>query len=73
MATTLKLKVTGRTEVGNDQVQLNFGADYDDGKNAEWARYTPSASLSFVVKTECAAADYQIGTAVTVTLDESAE
>lgn len=32
---------------GDDrQVNVSFGADYADGRNKEWARYTPGLSLT---------------------------
>lgn len=34
----------------SDQVQLSFAADYKDGRNAEWAKYTPGLSLTMTVK-----------------------
>jgi hypothetical protein len=37
-----------------DQYQLALRADYDNGVNAEWAKLTPSLSLTMVVKAEVA-------------------
>lgn len=37
-----------------EQVQLQFVADYDDGRNKEWSRYTPALSLSMTVLPEVA-------------------
>lgn len=37
-----------------DQYMLSLRADYDNGANAEWAKLTPSLSLSMTVKAEVA-------------------
>jgi hypothetical protein len=37
-----------------DQYMLSLRADYDNGANAEWAKATPSLSLSMTVKAEVA-------------------
>lgn len=69
MSTSLKLLLTDVTPVGQatpdaeaDQYQLSFIADYNDGRNSEWAKYTPSASLTVVVTAEALeAAGFQRG------------
>lgn len=38
----------------SEQVQLEFGADYADGRNKEWAKFTPGLSLTLTVKPEVA-------------------
>lgn len=46
---TAKIVVTSKTEQGegdNRQVNVSFGADYTDGRNKEWALYTPGLSLT---------------------------
>jgi len=46
---TAKIVVTSKTEQGegdNRQVNVSFGADYADGRNKEWALYTPGLSLT---------------------------
>lgn len=53
MATTAKLYLTTKTIVG-DQVTLSFGPDYAEGRNKEWAKYTPTLSLSMNVLPEVA-------------------
>lgn len=71
MGTTLKLKLTGRTEIDNgEQVQLDFQADYDDERNKEWAKYTPVLNLSFTVRSDAAAASFEVGDTFTATLDK---
>lgn len=37
-----------------DVVRLEFVADYDDGRNKEWAIYTPALNLSMTVRGEVA-------------------
>jgi hypothetical protein len=39
---------------GESSTQLGFGADYADGRNAEWAAATPTLSLNMTVKPEVA-------------------
>lgn len=71
MGTTLKLKLTGRTEIDNgEQVQLYFQADYDDERNKEWAKYTPVLNLSFTVRSDAVAASFEVGDTFTATLDK---
>lgn len=51
--TTLRMQVSGKQPWGEGddrQVSLNFTCDYVDGRNKEWSRYTPSASLQMTVK-----------------------
>lgn len=38
----------------SEQVQLEFGPDYDDDRNKEWAKFTPGLSLTMTVKPEVA-------------------
>jgi hypothetical protein len=73
MATTLKVRLDGRTEVQDDQTLLVFAADYSDDRNQEWAKYTPSLSFAFTVKNECEAAGYEVGSTYTLTLEENSE
>lgn len=37
---------------GEGSTTLSFAPDYADGRNAEWAKYTPSLSLTMTVKGE---------------------
>lgn len=51
--TTLRLQVSNKQEWGDGedkQVSLSFTCDYMDGRNKEWSRYTPAASLQMTVK-----------------------
>lgn len=50
---TAKVKCLSKEDAG-DQVHLRFEPDYSDGRNAEWAKYTPSLSLSMNVKGDVA-------------------
>lgn len=52
---TAKVTVTAKQPAGDGQTRLGFSPDYADGANAEWARYTPSLSLSMVVLDQVAA------------------
>lgn len=36
------------------ETALTFGADYQDGRNKEWASYTPALTLNMTVKNEVA-------------------
>lgn len=49
MATTAKITVQGKTAAGDGQTLLTFAPDYNDGRNKEWAKYTPALSLSMTV------------------------
>lgn len=50
---TAKVKCWSKTETGegdNRQAAVTFGADYSDGRNKEWAMYTPALNLSMTLK-----------------------
>lgn len=49
MTTTAKITVQGKTSAGDGQTLLTFAPDYNDGRNKEWAKYTPALSLSMTV------------------------
>lgn len=51
---TAKVFVSGVIENGDGQKQLSFTADYADGANKEWAKYTPSLNFQMVVLDEVA-------------------
>jgi hypothetical protein len=76
MATvTAKIKCTGKTRVepGDDgQFNLTFGPDYDDGRNAEWAKYTPRLTLTMGVKASVAE-HFEQGAAYTLTFTPESE
>lgn len=51
---TAKLFVSGKTQLSDGQTSLVFSADYADGANKEWAKYTPALSLNMTVLDEVA-------------------
>jgi len=65
---TAKIKCTSKSETGEGdtrQVNVSFSPDYDDGRNKEWALYTPGLSLSLGLKG--AVADlFEVGQAYTL-------
>lgn len=67
---TAKVFVSGITENGDGQKQLNFTADYNDGANKEWAKYTPSLNFQMVVLDEVAEG-ISYGDKFTVTFEAS--
>lgn len=71
MATTAKLLLNNKSEI-NEQVQLSFGPDYADGRNKEWAKYTPALSLSLTVLPEVAER-FTAGAAYVMTLEEATD
>jgi hypothetical protein len=70
--------ITAKVKLGNkvvqaegtehEQVQLVFAADYADGRNKEWSRYTPSLSLTMSVLPEVAER-FEQGAAYTLTFE----
>jgi hypothetical protein len=51
---TAKAFVSSMSSGGDGQTNVSFTADYADGANKEWAKYTPSFSVSMVVLDEVA-------------------
>jgi hypothetical protein len=70
MATTAKIFLWRKSESSDGQTTLDFNADYADGQNKEWAKYTPALSLSMTVLDEVAA-DWNNGDHFTLTFDKS--
>lgn len=70
MAVTAKVKLQSKTPIGEDEVQLNFAADYEDGRNKEWAKYTPGLSLIMSVK-EAVGEPFNVGDPWTLTFEPS--
>lgn len=67
MAVTAKVKVTGKSSpLSKGEQGIYFSADYDDGRNKEWAPFTPSLSISMTVKAEVAE-NFEVGQAYTLT------
>lgn len=72
MAASLRLKVTGKTPAYNGGMNYTFMADYQDGRNKEWAEATPVVSFNFSVKAELAEL-FELGDAVEVIVQKAAE
>lgn len=51
---TAKVKLTGREEGWDKQLNLRFEPDYAEGRNTEWAAATPSLQLQMTVKGDVA-------------------
>lgn len=51
-AFTAKVFVSGESKNGQGETNLSFTADYADGANKEWAKYTPALSVSMTVLDE---------------------
>lgn len=54
MATTAKVAVARKDSAGDGETDLVFSADYADGRNKEWAKYTPSLDMRMRVKNSVA-------------------
>lgn len=53
MATTAKVHLTQMVETGEGDervAQLRFTPDYNDGRNKEWAVFTPTLDLTMQVR-----------------------
>jgi hypothetical protein len=46
---TAKVVCTAKAPAGEGQTRLGFSPDYAEGRNAEWARYTPNLGLTMTV------------------------
>lgn len=70
---TAKIVCQNKQESGEGddrQVNVSFLPDYNDGRNKEWARYTPGLSLTMGLKG--AVADrFEVGKAYTLQFVES--
>jgi hypothetical protein len=66
---TAKVTCVSKTEQGESAL-LTFGADYNDGRNAEWAYYTPALSLTMTVRGEVAER-FEQGSHYTLTFEPS--
>lgn len=72
---TAKVHCQAKNETGDgDQRQavVTFTADYADGRNKEWALYTPTLSMSMTLK-GVAADRFEAGKAYTLTFTETEE
>jgi hypothetical protein len=69
---TAKVKCTRHEALGDGQTALEFQADYDDGRNKEWAKYTPSFSVNTTVL-DSVAENFERGEACTVTFTKNTD
>lgn len=51
---TAKVTCQTKAPAGEGQFEVTFVPDYADGRNKDWALYTPSLSLSMTVRGEVA-------------------
>lgn len=51
---TAKVRLSGKFSGGDGQTRLDFHADYADGRNKEWSKYTPHLNLTMTVLDEVA-------------------
>lgn len=65
MSVTAKV-ICNQATANVEETTLTFYADYQDGRNKEWAKFTPSLSLTMTVKNEVAA-HFPPGQAYTLT------
>jgi hypothetical protein len=71
---TAKVTCTAKQPAGDGQTRLGFSPDYADGRNAEWAKYTPGLSLTMAVLDQVAD-KVAMGQAITLlfTIDDDVE
>lgn len=69
---TAKVTCTAKSPAGEGQTRLGFSPDYAEGRNAEWARYTPTLSLSMTVL-DSVAERVAMGQAVTLLFAEDVD
>ena len=70
MKTTAKVFLHQKIDASDGQVQLLFNADYNDGRNKEWAKYTPALSLSMTV-IDSVADQFDVSGKYTLTFEKS--
>lgn len=71
MSVTAKMKVQSKMTQGegdNRQANVTFVADYENGRNKEWALYTPGASLIMGLRGSVADL-FEVNQAYTLTLE----
>ena len=68
MATTAKVAVARKSHSVDGQTTLAFTADYADGRNKEWSKYTPNLMLTMVVL-DSVAEQFNPGDAFTLTFE----
>jgi hypothetical protein len=69
---TAKIVCTGKTPAGDGQTRLRFSPDYLDGRNAEWAKYTPALGLTMTVLDQVAT-KIAMGQAITLLFAEDVD
>ena len=62
---TAKITCTAKGPAGEGQTRLGFSADYADGANAEWAKWTPVFSQTMVVLDQVAER-FEVGQHITL-------
>ena len=67
MAITAKVRCGSRVMVNDELDFVQFGPDYTDGANAEWAYYTPSLNLQMNVRRDV---PFKPGATYTLTFEE---
>lgn len=70
---TAKIKCQTKQESGerdSRQATVTFAADYADGRNKEWALYTPGLSLTMGLRGSVAD-QFEVGAAYTLTFEAS--
>lgn len=67
---TAKVKLQSKGEVYDGQVALTFFPDYEDGRNKEWAKYTPGLNFQMTVL-ESVGEKFNVGDKYTVTFEKS--
>jgi hypothetical protein len=68
MATTAKVSLARKNPIEADETDLVFTADYADGRNKEWAKYTPSLSLTMRV-VNSVAENFELGQPFVLTFE----
>lgn len=63
-AITAKVRCASRVRITDELDVVQFGPDYTDGANAEWAYYTPSMNLTMNVRHDV---PFEQGVAYTLT------
>jgi hypothetical protein len=69
---TARVRVANKQEVNEGQQNVSFMADYEDGRNKEWAKYTPALSLTMVLNGEVAD-HFELGDKITLTFSKTGE
>lgn len=69
MSMTAKVFVTSKIRGTDGQTNITLAANYDNGANKEWAKYTPSLSLSMTVLDEVAEQFGNYGSPYTLTFE----